>query len=83
MHCPVRATLAQPLGFGAVDHWRYLSSSCTGQSSATPDCPVPSDFCAALLITVPSDEQTVGVQGAVAPLAHREVRWHTGWSGEL
>jgi hypothetical protein len=34
VHCPVRATSAQPLAFGAVDHWRRLSSSCTGQSGA-------------------------------------------------
>jgi hypothetical protein len=46
VHCTVRATSAQPLGFLAVDHWRRMSSSCTGQSGATPDSPVPSDFCA-------------------------------------
>jgi hypothetical protein len=40
----VRATSAQPLGFGVVDRWRRLSSSCTGQSGATPDSPVPFDF---------------------------------------
>jgi hypothetical protein len=34
VHYPVRATSAQLLGFGAVDHWRRLSSSCTGQSGA-------------------------------------------------
>jgi hypothetical protein len=28
------------------DRWGALSSSCTGQSGATPDSPVPSDFCA-------------------------------------
>jgi hypothetical protein len=31
---PVRATSVQPLGFGAVNHWRCLSSSYTGQSDA-------------------------------------------------
>jgi hypothetical protein len=36
-----------------------------------------------LFITVPSDKMTVGAQGAVAPLAHRTVRWHTEQSGEL
>jgi hypothetical protein len=46
VHCPVCATSAQPLGFGAVDHWRCLSSSCIGQFSATPDSPMTSDFCA-------------------------------------
>jgi hypothetical protein len=34
VHCPVRATSAQPLGFGAVDRWSCLSSCCTGLSSA-------------------------------------------------
>jgi hypothetical protein len=65
MHCPVRATSAQPLGFGVVDHWSALSSSCTGQSSVTPDSPVPSNFCAsdsvvALLCPVAFAELTVG-----------------------
>jgi hypothetical protein len=46
MHCPVRATSAQLLGFRAVDRWSALSSCCTGQSGATPDSPVPSNFCA-------------------------------------
>jgi hypothetical protein len=46
VHCLVHATSAQPLGFGAVDRWGLLSSSCTGQSDATPDSPVPSNFCA-------------------------------------
>jgi hypothetical protein len=44
VHCPVRATSARPLGFGAVDHWSTLSFCCTGQSGATPDSPVTSDF---------------------------------------
>jgi hypothetical protein len=83
VQCPVCATSAQPLGFGAVDRWGGLSSCCTGQSGATPDSLVPSDFCAALFIIVPSDETTVGAQGAIAPLTHRTVRWHTGQSGEL
>jgi hypothetical protein len=34
VQCPVRATSAQLLGFGAVDRWRRLSSCCTGQSGA-------------------------------------------------
>jgi hypothetical protein len=41
VHYPVRATLAQPLGFGAVDRWSRLSSCCTVQSSATSDCSWP------------------------------------------
>jgi hypothetical protein len=50
VHCPVRATSAQSLGFGAIDHWSRLSSCCTGQSGALWLC--CSDFCAALFITV-------------------------------
>jgi hypothetical protein len=45
VHCPVRAMSAQPLGFRAVDRWRCLSSSCTGEFGATPNSLVPSDFC--------------------------------------
>jgi hypothetical protein len=37
VHCPVRATSARSLGFGAVDRWSSLSCSCTGQSGGTPD----------------------------------------------
>jgi hypothetical protein len=33
VHCPVRATSARPLGFGAVDRWSALYFCCTGQSS--------------------------------------------------
>jgi hypothetical protein len=67
MHCPVRATSAQSLGFRAVDHWRRLSSSCTGQSGVTPDSTVPSDLCAsdsvaALLRIVASAESTFGAE---------------------
>ena len=43
----------------------------------TVRCPLTSDMhCSRRQVTV-------GVQGAVAPLAHRIVRWHTGQSGEL
>jgi hypothetical protein len=34
VHCPVRATPAQPLGFGAGRPLEPLSSCCTGQSDA-------------------------------------------------
>jgi hypothetical protein len=34
VHYPMRATSAQTLGFEAVDRWRFLSSSCIGQSGA-------------------------------------------------
>jgi hypothetical protein len=32
VHCPVRATSACLLGFGAVDHWSRVCFFCTGQS---------------------------------------------------
>jgi hypothetical protein len=37
VYCPMRATSARPLGFGAVDRWNPLSFCCTRQSGATPD----------------------------------------------
>jgi hypothetical protein len=46
VHCPVHAMSARPLGFGAVDRWSPLSFCCTGQSGATSDSSVTSDFCA-------------------------------------
>jgi hypothetical protein len=67
VHCPVRATSAQPLGFGAVDRWRRLSSSCTGQSGATSDSPVPSDFCA-----------LTSVAALLGIVAFVESRWRAG-----
>jgi hypothetical protein len=79
VHCPVRATLAQALGFRAVERWGTLSSCCTGQSGATPDSLVTSDFVdltsarhCSLLYTLRS-----------RPLARREslLRWLTRQSG--
>jgi hypothetical protein len=79
IHCPVRATSACPLGFGAVDPWSHLSFCSTGQSGATPDSPMTFDFCtltsvAALFITVHLRSR---------PLARRELllRWLTGQFG--
>jgi hypothetical protein len=46
VHCPVCAMSARPLGFRAGRPLEPLSCSCTGQSGATPDSPVTSDFCA-------------------------------------
>jgi hypothetical protein len=80
---PVRATSARPLGFGAVDRRRRLSFYCTGQSDATPDSPVTSDFCRGTVLRCSVLQSTVGAQGVVAPLAHWTVRWHTRQSGEL
>jgi hypothetical protein len=39
LHCSLSSArhVSYPLGFGAVDHWRLLSSSGTGQSGGTPD----------------------------------------------
>jgi hypothetical protein len=76
VHCPMRATSAQSLG--SVDRWGALSSCCTGQSGATPDSPVTSDFgaltfarhCSSLLLL----QRAVGAPGAVAPVAHQTVR---------
>jgi hypothetical protein len=51
VHCLVRATSAQPLGFGAGRPLETLSSCCTRQFGVAP---VPSDLCAALFITVHS-----------------------------
>jgi hypothetical protein len=72
VHCPVRATSAQPLRFGAVDRWRRLSSSSTGQSGTL--WLLHSDFCVSLFTTV-------ALHGR--PLARREplLRWFTGQSG--
>jgi hypothetical protein len=44
VHCPVRAMSARPLGFEAIDRWSPLSFCCTGQSGATPDSPMTSNF---------------------------------------
>jgi hypothetical protein len=73
VHCPVRAMSAQPLGFGAVDHWRRLSFCCTGQSSDLGL--LCSDFCCDTVPHCSVLQLTVGAQGAIAPLAHRTVRW--------
>jgi hypothetical protein len=78
VHYAVRATSACPLGFREVDRWRHLSFCCTGQSGATPDSPVTSNFYAltsvAALFGTYILQMTVGAQGAVAPLEHRTVR---------
>jgi hypothetical protein len=81
VHCLVRAMLAQPLEFQAVNRWRCLSSSYTGQSGATLDKPVHSDFCA--LTSVAALFTTVALHSR--PLARREslLCWLTGQSGEL
>jgi hypothetical protein len=79
VRCPMRRHVTQPLGFGAKSIVGALSPCDTGQSGATPDSLVPSDFaaltsaarCAALF---PLSESTVARWIAVA-------RWRTGQSG--
>jgi hypothetical protein len=79
VHCLVRATSAQPLGFGAVDRWRHLLSCCTGQFGAAPDNPVTSNFCALTSATT----LFITVHLTKRPLTHREplLRWLTVQSG--
>jgi hypothetical protein len=79
VHCPVCTTSAQPLGFGAVDRWRRLSSSCIGQSGATLESLVPSDFCALTFARHCSSLFTLHSR----PLARREplLHWLIGQSG--
>jgi hypothetical protein len=66
--------------------WRCLSSCGTGQSGATLDSPVRSDFCAltsdlAMFRTVAFVESTVGAESRCSagspdsPVVHRTVRW--------
>jgi hypothetical protein len=44
--CPVRCHITQPFGFGSKSTIGALSPCDTGQSGATPDSPVLSDFAA-------------------------------------
>jgi hypothetical protein len=46
VHCPVSRHVTQPLGFGARSTVGALSACGNGQSGASPDSPVPSDFAA-------------------------------------
>jgi hypothetical protein len=81
VRCPVRHHVTQLLGFGEKLTIGALSSCGTGQSGATPDSTVPSDF-AALTSAVhcatlfPLSKLTVACWIAVA-------RWLTGQSSEL
>jgi hypothetical protein len=79
VHCPVRVTSAQPLGFRAVDRWGALSFCCTGQSGATLDSLVTSDFAALTSVWHCSSLYTLRSR----PLARTEPlpRWLTGQSG--
>jgi hypothetical protein len=79
VHCPVRAMSARLLGFGAVDRWSSLSFCYSGQSGATPNSLVTSNFCA--LTSAATLFTTVHLSSR--PLARREplLRWLTGQSG--
>jgi hypothetical protein len=72
VHCPVRATSPQPLGFEAVDRCRRLLSCCT-------DSLVTSNFCT--LTSVVAMFTTVALHSR--PLARREplLHWLTGRYG--
>jgi hypothetical protein len=85
LHCPVRATSAQPLRFRAGRLLEPLSSCCTRQSGAALDSPMPSDFAAltsaaVLLLTVAFAEPTVGLGSRCSagspdsPMAQQTVR---------
>jgi hypothetical protein len=82
----VRAMSARPLGFGAVDRWSSMSLCFIGQSGATPDSPVTSDFCAltlsrhysALFLCVVDRWRAGSRCSAGSPdstVAHRTVLW--------
>jgi hypothetical protein len=81
IHCPVCATSACLLGFGAVDRWSRLSFCCTGQSGATSDSPVTSDFCA--LTSVMALFATVHLSSRSLERREPLLRWLTGRSGEF
>jgi hypothetical protein len=72
---PVRATLARPLGSGAVDCWSALSSYCTGQSG---DLWLLSWHYSSLFI-VSDDRCRAGSRCSAgspdSPVVHRTVRW--------
>jgi hypothetical protein len=93
-HCPVRQPRHQPLGFGRCRPLEALSSSGTGQSGAAPDrqcslsgAPLATALTSACTVLHYSRSKRLCRrplrEGAVAPLVHRTVRWHTGQSGEL
>jgi hypothetical protein len=65
VHCPMSRHVTQSLGFGARSTVGALSSCGTGQSGATPDSPVPSDF-AALTSVAALFTSSVFLQSAVA-----------------
>jgi hypothetical protein len=73
VHCPVSRHVTQPLGFGAESTVGALSSCGTGQSGAP--LTFCSDFCRALFTHCSTLQSRPLREFAVAPLAHRTVRW--------
>jgi hypothetical protein len=72
-----------PLGFGAVDRWGPLSSSCTGQSSGTPNMSGAfwlrcSDFWLRTVHLFTVDWSRPLAHLTVTPLDHRTCPVHTG-----
>jgi hypothetical protein len=68
--------------------WHRTVRCRTGQVLCTVRCASGSysDFCANYPCTIALLQVSVAVDrcgGAVPPLVHRTVRWHTGQSGEL
>jgi hypothetical protein len=78
LHCSLSGAchICYLLGFGAVDRWRLLSSSDTGQSGGTPDMSGDLRLLRGTVHHCLSVQSTVDVQRVVAPLAHRTV-WCT------
>jgi hypothetical protein len=81
--CPVCRHITQPLGFGAGSTVAALSSCGTGQSGATPDSPVPSDFRRGTVAHCSTLKSRPLALDSRCPLAHRTVWCHTGQSCEL
>jgi hypothetical protein len=84
---PVRRHVTQPLGLGAGRPLEVLSSYGIGQSGAAPDRHYS---LSGAPLTLPHTVTCVRCfcsqplrEVAVAPLAHRTVRWHTGHSGDF
>jgi hypothetical protein len=76
VHCPVSATSARPLGFGAVDRWGSLSCSYTGHVRCSLNSllwllPRTVPFCSRSL--APGYHCFVGSSNMFG--AHRTIRW--------
>jgi hypothetical protein len=87
VYCPVRATSARLLGFGAFDYWSPLSFCCIGQSGGTLNSPVTSDLCARTFARYCSSLFISAVDhwraGSRCFAGSPDSPVHTGQSGEL